>query len=158
MLGLRLGFSDESNFAEDTTTKQAYDLLVDGFGAGLQRPLLLVAELPDGTDLAALDAITDAVAADPGVAFVSDRRAQRPRQPDRGACGTSCPTTGPQDEATTDLVNRLRDDVLPPVEAGRRRRRRRHRHRRRQRRLLRLPRRRGCRTSSPPCWRCRSCC
>jgi len=26
------------------------------------------------------------------------------------------PTSGPQDEATTSLVNRLRDDVLPPVE------------------------------------------
>ena len=26
------------------------------------------------------------------------------------------PTTGPQDEATTDLVDRLRDEVLPPVE------------------------------------------
>ena len=26
------------------------------------------------------------------------------------------PTTGPQDEATTELVNRLRDDVLPPAE------------------------------------------
>ena len=72
--------------------------------------------------------------------------------------GTSCPTTGPQDEATTELVDRLRDDVLPPAEAGRRRRGRRHRHGRRQRRLLRLPRRRGCRTSSAPCWRCRSCC
>src|SRR5690606_5835458 len=34
VLGLRLGFSDESNFADDTTTKQAYDLLVDGFGPG----------------------------------------------------------------------------------------------------------------------------
>ena len=32
VLGLRLGFSDESNFADDTTTKQAYDLLVEGFG------------------------------------------------------------------------------------------------------------------------------
>ena len=28
------------------------------------------------------------------------------------------PTTGPQDEATTQLVNRLRDDVLPSVEAS----------------------------------------
>ena len=38
VLGLRLGFSDESNFAEDTTTKQAYDLLVDGLRPRLQRP------------------------------------------------------------------------------------------------------------------------
>ena len=38
VFGLRLGFSDEGNFAEDTTTRQAYDLLADGFGPGLQRP------------------------------------------------------------------------------------------------------------------------
>ena len=35
------------------------------------------------------------------------------------------PTTGPQDEATTHTVNRLRDDVLPAAERGRRRGRRR---------------------------------
>ena len=40
VLGLRLGFSDESNYAEDTTTKQAYDLLVDGFGPGFNGPLI----------------------------------------------------------------------------------------------------------------------
>ena len=60
VFGLRLGFSDESNFADDTTTKQAYDLLVDGLRPGLQRPLLLVAELPEGTDPAGLAAITEA--------------------------------------------------------------------------------------------------
>ena len=38
VLGLRLGFSDESNFAENTTTRQAYDLLVDGFGPGFNGP------------------------------------------------------------------------------------------------------------------------
>ena len=43
VLSLRLGFSDESNYAEDTTTKQAYDLLVDGFGVGSTGPLFLVA-------------------------------------------------------------------------------------------------------------------
>ena len=37
-LNLRLGFSDESNFADDTTTKQAYDLIVEGFGEGFNAP------------------------------------------------------------------------------------------------------------------------
>src|SRR5690606_13860580 len=64
VLGLRLGTSDESNFADDTTTKRAYDLLVAGFGPGFNGPLLLTAELPPGTDLAALEPISDAVAAD----------------------------------------------------------------------------------------------
>jgi RND superfamily putative drug exporter len=50
VLSLRLGFSDESNYADDTTTKQAYDLIVAGFGAGFNGPMLLVAELPAGTD------------------------------------------------------------------------------------------------------------
>ena len=48
VLGLRLAFSDESNFADDTTTKQAYDLLVEGFGEGFNGPLYLVAEVRAG--------------------------------------------------------------------------------------------------------------
>ena len=50
VLGLRLGNSDESNYPDDTSTKQAYDLLVAGFGPGFNGPLLLAAELPEGTD------------------------------------------------------------------------------------------------------------
>jgi RND superfamily putative drug exporter len=114
-LALRLGFSDESNYAEDTTTRQAYDLLVDGFGPGFNGPLLLVAELPAGSGVAGLDAITAAVESDPGVEFVSQPRPNDPEAP-TAAIWNLIPTTGPQDEATTDLVNRLRDDVLPPVE------------------------------------------
>jgi putative drug exporter of the RND superfamily len=112
VLGLRLGFSDESNYDDDTTTKQAYDLLVEGFGAGFNGPLLLVAELPDGTDVDFL-AIQEAVAADRGVDFVSEGQTN-----DAGTAVVFdvAPTTGPQDEATTQLVERLRDDVLPPVE------------------------------------------
>jgi RND superfamily putative drug exporter len=116
VLDLRLGFSDESNFQDDTTTKQAYDLLVLGFGAGFNGPLLLVAEVPDGTDPAALEAVNEAVAADVGVAFVSPPRPNDPTAP-TAVIWSVVPTTGPQDAATTNLVNRLRDDVLPGVEA-----------------------------------------
>jgi putative drug exporter of the RND superfamily len=114
-LALRLGFSDESNYAEDTTTKQAYNLLVDGFGPGFNGPLLLVAEVPSGVDLAALDEVTAAVEGDPGVEFVSPPRPNDPESP-TAAIWNVVPTTGPQDEATTELVDRLRDQVLPPVE------------------------------------------
>ena len=50
VLGMRLGFSDDGNAPADRTTRQAYDLLADGFGPGFNGPLTLVAELPDGAD------------------------------------------------------------------------------------------------------------
>jgi RND superfamily putative drug exporter len=115
VLGLRLGFSDESNYEEDTTTKQAYDLLVDGFGPGFNGPLLLVATLPEGAGDGDLEAVNRAVAADPGVAFLSPARPDDPADP-QAVVWNLVPTTGPQDEATTDLVYRLRGSVLPPVE------------------------------------------
>ncbi|MGI8939729.1 MAG: MMPL family transporter [Iamia sp.] len=115
VLSLRLGFSDESNYAQDTTTKQAYDLLVDGFGEGFNGPFLLVAQVPEGTDVASLSAIGQAAAADSGIAFVSPAQPNDPDEP-TAVLWNLVPTTGPQDVATTDLVDRLRDEVLPPAE------------------------------------------
>src|SRR5690606_36099483 len=115
VLGLRLGTSDESNFPDDTTTKQAYDLLVEGFGPGFNGPLLLAAELPPGTALADLDGVTEAVAADPQVDVASPAIPDNPDNP-QAAIWRVIPVSGPQEEATTQLVNRLRDDVLPPIE------------------------------------------
>jgi RND superfamily putative drug exporter len=115
-LSLRMGFSDESNFASDTTTRKAYDLLVEGFGPGFNGPLLLVAEVPEGTDLDQLStAVTEAVSADPGVAFASPGQPNDPNNP-TAMVWRVVPTTGPQNESTTELVNRLRSEVLPPVE------------------------------------------
>jgi putative drug exporter of the RND superfamily len=115
VLSLRLGNSDESNFADSTTTKQAYDLLVEGFGAGFNGPLLLAAELPEGTDAAALEAVTAAVDADPEVAFASPPTTNDDDAP-TAVIWQVIPQSGPQEEATTDLVQRLRNDVLPPLE------------------------------------------
>ena len=115
VLSLRLGFSDESNFADDTTTKQAYDLLVDGFGVGFNGPFLLVADLPEGADVADLDAIERAVGADPGVASVSPAESNDEANP-TAVVWNVVPESAPQDRATTDLVDRLRGEVLPPAE------------------------------------------
>jgi RND superfamily putative drug exporter len=113
VLGLRLGNSDESNFPDDTSTKQAYDLLVAGFGPGFNGPLLLAAELPEGTDLDSLDAVTEAVAADPDVALASPPQLN---QDETAVIWQVIPNSGPQEKETTHLVERLRDRVLPPVE------------------------------------------
>jgi RND superfamily putative drug exporter len=42
---VRLGFSDDGNFPEDTTTRRAYDLLADGFGPGFNGPLLVAVKV-----------------------------------------------------------------------------------------------------------------
>ncbi len=115
VLGLRLAFSDESNFSEDTTTKQAYDLLVEGFGKGFNGPLYLVTEVEPGTDLQAFGALNAAVGADPSVAAVLG---PQPNEAGTAVRWFVAPISGPQDEATDALVHRLRDDVLPDVEGA----------------------------------------
>ncbi len=114
---LRLAFSDEGNFPADTTTRKAYDLLAAGFGPGFNGPLLLATEIPAGTDPVALQAVTAALSADPGVAFVTPPIPNDPAAP-QAAVWRLFPTTAPQDVATTDLVYRLRQDVIPTATAG----------------------------------------
>lgn len=116
-LDQRLAFSDEGNYPEESTTRQAYDLLAAGFGPGFNGPLLLAAEIPEGTDPAAIEAVTQALAADSGVAFVTPGIPNDPGAP-TAVLWRLFPTTAPQDEATTELVLRLREDVLPEATDG----------------------------------------
>ena len=115
VFGMRLGFSDEGNFAEGTSTRRAYDLLSDGFGPGFNGPLLLTTVLADGQSFAELEPVTATLSADPGVAFVSPAIPNDPAAP-TAVVWRVIPKTSPQDAETTELVNRLRGDVLPPIE------------------------------------------
>jgi putative drug exporter of the RND superfamily len=114
-LSLRLGFSDESNFAEDTTTKQAYNLIVEGFGKGSTGPIYLVAEVDGAEQAGSLAAVNDAVAADPSVVAVLGPQPNDPSDP-TAVRWIVTPRSGPQDKETEQLVNRLHDEILPPVE------------------------------------------
>ncbi|MEZ5372608.1 MAG: MMPL family transporter [Microthrixaceae bacterium] len=118
VFSLRLGFSDEGNFAEETTTRQAYDLLAEGFGPGFNGPFLMVAELPDGFDAEALAPIQEAVQGDDGVVFASPAQPSDTEDPSQAKAvqWVVVPTSAPQAEATTDTVKRLRSDVLPAAE------------------------------------------
>ena len=115
VLGIRLGFSDEGNLAEDTTNRQAYDLLAEGFSEGFNGPLFLVTEVPEGTDEQALGAITTAVEGTDGVVFV-----QGPQVSDDGSVARwfVMPETGPQHEDTEALVRDLRGNILDDAQAG----------------------------------------
>ena len=54
VLSVRLGSSDQGNDPSSATTRQAYELLAEGFGPGFNGPLLLVAHTSSPTDVAAL--------------------------------------------------------------------------------------------------------
>jgi putative drug exporter of the RND superfamily len=111
---LRLGQPDDGNDASGSTTRQAYDRLAEGFGPGFNGPLVLAASVPEG-DAAALDRVQEAVAADPDVAAVAPPRFNEARD---AATLSVIPRTSPQDERTSELVQRLRDTVIPRAVDG----------------------------------------
>ncbi|MER5909907.1 MMPL family transporter [Streptomyces sp. NPDC001982] len=105
VLSLRLGATDQGNDDATTTTRKAYDLLADGFGPGFNGPLQVVT---DGGDTARL---VQGIEATPGVA----QAAALP--PAKGVTVIQVvPTTSPQSKETDDLIDTLRDKVIP--EAG----------------------------------------
>ena len=113
---LRLGQPDDGNDSPGSTTRVAYDRLAEGFGPGFNGPLVLAATTPtDGSGQATLTRVERAVAADRDVAVVSP--AERSPAADAAVLNV-IPKSSPQDERTTELVERLRDDVLPAATAG----------------------------------------
>jgi RND superfamily putative drug exporter len=112
-LHMRLGTSDAGLDPPGTTTRVAYDLIAKGFGAGTNGQFLLAAQLREKGDAAAARSIAQAVARDPGVAVVTP-----PALSPDGEVATILlfPKTGPQEEATTQLLKRMRDEELPAVE------------------------------------------
>ncbi len=115
VLDMRLGQADAGTDPTSTTHRQAYDLLAEGFGDGFNGPLLLTIDLGESADPAVLEVISAAVAADPGIAAVSPAELNAVGDT---AIITAIPTTTPQDEATSDLVHRLRDTTLPDATEG----------------------------------------
>jgi RND superfamily putative drug exporter len=110
---LRLENSDAGNDPTDTSTYKAFNLLSQGFGPGFNGPLQIVAQLPHPGDVSGLPAVRTAVASTPGVAAVT---APRVSPSGRIAVIQAYPASAPQAQATTDLVNRLRSQVRPPLD------------------------------------------
>ncbi|MFF5653462.1 MMPL family transporter [Streptomyces collinus] len=112
---LHLGTSDQGNGPKTATTRQAYDLLADGFGPGVNGPLTLVTKVDGADDKLALDNLDGTLRATDGVAAVT------PVTFDSGghtAYLTVVPESSPQSKDTSDLVDRLRGEVLPRAESG----------------------------------------
>ncbi|SOE01481.1 MMPL family transporter [Blastococcus haudaquaticus] len=115
VLDLRLGFSDAGTLSEESSARKAYDLVAEGFGPGVNGPFVVAVDAPSGTAGPAAEELAQAFAADPGVASVSPAMLSE----DGGTAVLQVvPTSAPRDEATADLVHRLRDDAVPPVVDG----------------------------------------
>ena len=120
VLSIDLGSADAGTDNQETSTRQAYDLLAEGFGPGFNGPLQIVVDIPPGTsadDLQSdLQGLGDELAATPGVAGVTPITPQAVNEAGDTALLQIFPTTSPQENATSDLVKNLREEVLPPLE------------------------------------------
>ena len=111
VLDLKLGFPDQGNMPEERTSRQAYDLLAEGFGPGFSGPLLVAVDTSNVTTQEIMSlAVT--LQNDAGVAFV-----QAPDQSPVGEAATILvfPTTAPQDPETVELLNRIRGPIFDSV-------------------------------------------
>ena len=108
---LTIGQPDDGNLAADQTQRQAYDRLAAAFGPGFNGPLVITI---DG-DVRAADQVREAVAAVPGVASVGEPAINEARD---AALLTVYPRSSPQDDATAQLVEQLRDETIPRAVEG----------------------------------------
>jgi putative drug exporter of the RND superfamily len=136
---LRLGSSDAANNPAKETSHKAYELLARGFGQGFNGPLVVAVRIPAreratpsqasapgagaggatvqalaSAGAAALAQLHAALARTPGVVAVPPAKVSS-----SGTVATLSvyPRSSPQAYATTQLVSRLRDSVIPPVAA-----------------------------------------
>jgi RND superfamily putative drug exporter len=114
VMGLALGLTDQASAPESATSRQAYDLMTESFGAGSNGPLLVTADLGSktatGADDPRLVKLHDGLAATDGVQAVS---APQVSKDGTAAMISVVPTGSPTSDVTSDLVNEVRDEVIP---------------------------------------------
>ncbi|MGI5204885.1 MMPL family transporter [Spirillospora sp. CA-108201] len=113
VLSMRLSLPDASVQPHDRSSHTSYTILSEGFGPGYGAPLIFAVRT--GSADADLRPVAAAVGRTAGIASVTPPRSS---EDGRAAVFMAYPRSGFQDEATADLVHRLRDDVLPGAPGG----------------------------------------
>jgi putative drug exporter of the RND superfamily len=113
-LSLRLGVNDAGTNPKGETTREAYDLLAEGFGPGFNGPLTMVAKLPAAGKGEGIETLCKQLKGEEGVASVTAVTFNEKKTV--GLCQVY-PTTSPQSAETTDLLDHIRNDVIPPIES-----------------------------------------
>ena len=110
VLALRLGFPDEGSLPDSRTERRAYDLLAEGFGPGINGPLVIAVDISQ--DPSVVEPLREAILADRGIAAVATAQMNT----EAGvATLLAFANSAPQDDATLETVDRLRTEVFPPV-------------------------------------------
>ena len=109
MFSIRLGFGDAGNAPKTADVRKAYDMLSEGFGPGFSGPLYLVVTGDTVNEPEKMKSFLSVVNTTPGIAYAG----VAPMKNNEVALVVAYPTSAPQDEATTDLVHKLRDTVIP---------------------------------------------
>ena len=115
ILGLRLGTSDASTDPAGSTTHQAYTTLAQGFGPGFNGPLELVAQAGTPADATAFGNLLTTAARTPGVASVTPAQTS---PNGKVLLATLYPTSSPQASQTINLVDNLRNNLIPQATRG----------------------------------------
>ena len=110
---VRLGASDQGTQPKEQTARRAYDLLAEGFGPGFNGPIPIVVDV--NGDAQAPEKIYDGVKGLEGVASAGEPQFNDEKSV---AIVFVTPTSAPQDEETDQLVDRLRNDVVPVATEG----------------------------------------
>ncbi len=110
---VRLGASDQGTQPSDQTARRAYDLLAEGFGPGFNGPIPIVVDV--NGDEGAAQRIYDGVQGLEGVESAGEPQFNDAKTV---AIVFVTPSSAPQDEATSDLVTRLRSNVVPAAVEG----------------------------------------
>jgi RND superfamily putative drug exporter len=110
---VRLGAADQGTQPTAQTSRRAYDLLAEGFGPGFNGPIPIVVDVNGAQQVP--QKIYDGVQGLEGVASASE-----PQLNDEKSVAIVFvkPSSAPQDEATDQLVDRLRGTVVPAATEG----------------------------------------
>jgi putative drug exporter of the RND superfamily len=111
---LHLGSSDAGTDPASSTTRQAYDLLAQGFGPGFNGPLQVVGSIHNAKDLATMEALDQKLRGKPDVAVAAPLQVS---PSGKVAVIYVVPKTSPDSTVTENLIHTIRNDYIPAVDA-----------------------------------------
>jgi RND superfamily putative drug exporter len=115
LFSMRLAFTDAGNDPPSLTTRQAYDLLAEGFGPGFNGPLVVAVAMPGPAASSTVEHLRADLAHTSGVAYAVPPVFNKAKT---GAVLVAYPTSSPQAAQTESLVRTLRADVIPAALRG----------------------------------------
>jgi RND superfamily putative drug exporter len=111
---LHLGSSDAGTDPASSTTRQAYDLLAQGFGPGVNGPLQVVGAIHGSKDLATMETLDHNLQGKPDVYEVAPLQIS---SNGKVAVINVVPKTSPDSRVTENLISTIRNDYIPAVDA-----------------------------------------